>query len=229
MNKINKKDRKLLANVTSGLFLIISLYLYWIVFHSTNIYILFGIILTTAIIDGITYNALSKKGKTKKRANSSRNNSRKYKNTEDFNRLRSDENIIESTLEELSWREFERICYLYFKARGYKPRETSNGADGGVDLIIFNRYHQTNEAVQIKHYLSSKNQITVREIRELNSAKRNHDCVLGRFITSSGYTREALIEADKYKIQCHSIEWVKSRIEKWRKSELAKISDKKAK
>ncbi|RFA32239.1 hypothetical protein CAI16_18610 [Virgibacillus dokdonensis] len=139
-----------------------------------------------------------------------------------FHQLRSDKEIIESPLEELSWREFERICYLYFKARGYKPRQTANGADGGVDLIIYNRHHQANEAVQIKHYLLSNNQITVREMRELNSAKRNYNCVLARFITSSGYTRQALMEADKYKIRCDHIDWVRSRIEKWRKSELAK-------
>lgn len=222
---MNKQVRKSLVNVISGLFLMISLYLYWNVFHGTNMYSFLGILIATPIINGIMYKVLPVKGKGKKRVSSPRkNNSKGHKSKKVFHQLRSDKEIIESPLEELSWREFERICYLYFKARGYKPRQTANGADGGVDLIIYNRHHQANEAVQIKHYLLSKNQITVREIRELNSAKRNYNCVLARFITSSGYTRQALMEADKYKIRCDHIDWVRSRIEKWRKSELAKNS-----
>ncbi|WP_246218514.1 restriction endonuclease [Litoribacterium kuwaitense] len=125
-------------------------------------------------------------------------------------------------LEDLSWREFERLCYLYFKARGYKPQETADGADGGVDLVIYNRHHQAKEAIQIKHYLRSGNQITVKDIRELNSAKRNHGCMLARFITTSSYTKDALIEADQYRITCHDIHWIKNRIEKWRASALDK-------
>ncbi|TMN21826.1 restriction endonuclease [Lentibacillus cibarius] len=222
---MKKKDRKLISSTISGLFMIISLYLYWIVFDSNNMYILFGIILATPFIEAMTYRMLPKNKKSNKKARSRiKHNSKKPKGRANFNRMREDHEIISSPLHDLSWREFERICYLYFKARGHKPKETSNGADGGVDLIIYNRYHKANEAVQIKHYLSSGNQITVKEIRELNSAKRNHNCVLARFITSSGFTQDALREADRYRIQCSNIDWVMNHIEKWRKTELEKMS-----
>ncbi|MFC5613717.1 restriction endonuclease [Metabacillus niabensis] len=49
--------------------------------------------------------------------------------------------MIKSKLEDLTWREFERLCYLYFKSKGYKASETSDGADGGIDLIIYNKHH----------------------------------------------------------------------------------------
>lgn len=133
--------------------------------------------------------------------------------------LRSDNIILKLPLNELSWREFERLCFLYYKARGYKPRETSEGSDGGVDLIIFNRQHQTDEAIQIKHYFHSGNKITVKDIRELNSSKRNHGCILATFITTSTYTKEALKQADDFKIKCKDIHWVENHIEKWKQKE----------
>lgn len=183
-------------------------------FKSNNIYILIGIVIATPLIETTTFRTLPKskiggyKAK-KKRLKQSKPNS--------FNKLRDDSLIIQSPLNQLSWREFERLCFLYFKAKGYSPLETSNGADGGVDLIIYNKHHKTHEAIQIKHYISSGNQITVKEIRELNSAKRNHNCILARFITSSTYSMPALREADKYKIECHDINWVKNNIVKWQR------------
>lgn len=101
-------------------------------------------------------------------------------------------------------------------------RKASGGADGGVDLILFNRTHNTNEAVQIKHYQASGRAITVKEIRELNSAKRNHNCALARFIATSTFTNPALVEADKFHIECHNKDWAKNRVEKWQKAEAAK-------
>lgn len=72
----------------------------------------------------------------------------------------------------MSWRELERLCYLYYKAKGYKPQETPNGADGGVDQIYYHPQYRGKVAVQTKHYMNSNNQISVEKIRELNSAKR---------------------------------------------------------
>jgi restriction system protein len=215
---LNKKNRKLLSSTLSGLFLITSLLLYWNVFQSTNFYILFAIIITTPIIDGILYRILpqNKKSKSKYR--------KKELNKPSSRQLRSDDEIIQLQLQKLTWREFERLCFLYFKDRGYKPRETSEGADGGVDLIIYDRNHRTDVAIQIKHYINSRNQITVKEIRELNTAKKNHNCVMARFITSSTFTNAALLEADKNRITCNDINWVQFRIDKWRKAKLEKLA-----
>ncbi|RFA32240.1 hypothetical protein CAI16_18615 [Virgibacillus dokdonensis] len=74
---MNKQVRKSLANVISGLFLMISLYLYWNVFHGTNMYSFLGILFATPIINGIMYKVLPVKGKGKKRVSSRRNNNSK--------------------------------------------------------------------------------------------------------------------------------------------------------
>lgn len=124
-------------------------------------------------------------------------------------------------LEELSWREFEELCFFYYKAKGYKPCKTSEGADGGVDLIIFNRHQNTEVAVQIKHYKKGK-QIDVKLIRELDSAKKNHGCILAEMITSSRFTNPALVEADRRNIKCRDIEWVNSKLLLWREQQVEK-------
>lgn len=141
--------------------------------------------------------------------------------TKQHNLLRSENEILTLPLNELSWREFERLCYLYYKAKGYKPKETQEGADGGVDLILFDKKHNANVAVQIKHYVSGK-PIGVEPIRELNSAKRNHNCALADFITTSTFTNVALLQADKFKINTYHREWVESNILKWRDQEAMK-------
>ncbi|MDT8860300.1 restriction endonuclease [Alkalihalobacillus sp. MEB130] len=209
---MNQKQRKAISNGVAVIYLLTGLFFYWVVFSSNNIYIFFGIVLATPVVE-VLVSSILPGGK----------NSRKPKTNKVSNRLRTDEAIIKSRLEDLSWREFERLCFLYYKAKGYKPRETGEGADGGVDLIIYNRYHKADEAIQIKHYLGSGNQITVKQIRELNSAKRNHKCTLSRFITSSGYTRDALRQADDYKMVCHDLNWVKSKIVKWQEQERRKV------
>lgn len=184
----------------------------WYIFFRTNFYFLIGAIFGSIILTEIIILFMPKKKKkpTKpKRKNTPTNNK--------TNRLLADDQILKTPLHKLSWREFERLCYLYYKAKGYKPRETKEGADGGVDLIIYDSQHKTNVAVQIKHY---KNPITVKEIRELNSAKRNHDCVLAEFITSSTFTNEALLQADKFRIETHDINWINNNIEKWRENHI---------
>ncbi|HHY22561.1 MAG TPA: restriction endonuclease [Bacilli bacterium] len=135
------------------------------------------------------------------------------------NLLRSDKELLTLSLDEMSWREFERLCYLYYKAKGYKPRETNEGADGGVDLIIFDKEHKTNVAVQIKHYKKS-NRIGVQPIRELNSAKRNHNCILAKFITTSSFTKDALLQADKFNIDTYDRRWVENNVIKWKEEKL---------
>ncbi|HWO97592.1 MAG TPA: restriction endonuclease [Bacillus sp. (in: firmicutes)] len=221
---MTKKDKKTISSTLAGIHLLVVLYLYWIVFESTNVYLFFAILISTPLVEVIIYGLLPSK-KAKKKATSSgrkRTNKKTVTSSVAPNRLRSDKDILTTPLHELSWREFERLCYLYFKAKGYKPRETSEGADGGVDLIIYNRHHQAEEAIQIKHYINSGNRITVTAIRELNSAKRNHGCILARFITTSSYTQDALREADDFKIECRGIDWVENNIVKWQQQEAIK-------
>jgi restriction system protein len=122
----------------------------------------------------------------------------------------------------MSGLEFEQLVFLYFKAIGYKPVKTPESKDGGVDMILTNKADGIKIAVQVKHRYKSGNQITVKEIRELDSAKKNHRCVSSWFITSSTFTNDALRQADVYRMKTSDINYVESKIIPWKEREAAK-------
>mgnify|MGYP005753810113 CR=1 FL=1 len=223
-----KKRQDSIYTAVTGTILLIGL---WAIFHFnlTNIYYIIGLVLFAVVI-GALVSSLTPDGKGNKNRNKSRKESNPpIKNAQKKSKvaigtssiLRSEKEIMTLPLEELSWKEFEELCYLYYKAKGYKPRKTSEGADGGVDLIIFNRHHNTEVAIQIKHYKTGK-QINVQLIRELDSAKKNHGCILAEMITSSRFTNPALSEADKRNIVCRGEEWVNSKLLPWREQQVKK-------
>ncbi|TRM08776.1 restriction endonuclease [Lentibacillus cibarius] len=217
---MNKSDKNTIGTLIA-LLIIIPGFIFRDIFTSfiPNYIYLFLLIVVAAIISSIITSKIPDKKKKRKKSNSSGNISKSSKTNKGnipHNRLLSDKEILPLPLEKLSWHEFERLCYLYYKSKGYKPQETSEGADGGVDLIIYNRYHQSYVAIQIKHYIRSNNQITVKEIRELHASRKNHECTLADFITTSSFTKDAAIEADKFNIKTRDINWVRNKIDKWR-------------
>lgn len=227
---MNKKDRDLIAGFVAFLFLAGSIYLLFNVFSGINVYIKLSILIFgTAAVNGLTYRLLPKK-KTTKKATSKKTtqNIQQRKNTSNsnsqevpHNRLLTDDEILKLPLEKISWREFEQLCLMYYKAKGYKARLTKDGADGGVDLIYYDPQDKGDVAVQIKHYKTG-NQITVEHIRSLSSSKRNHGCMLAELITSSTFTNDALLQADKFKVKTKDRHWVESNIIKWKDQEAKK-------
>lgn len=191
-----------------------------------NIYIMIGSILISGIfISTFIYNILPTKNKKQNKKStvkttSKKNTSNTRTTTKQNNLLRSDQEILTLPFKELSWREFERLCFLYYKAKGFKVSETSEGADGGVDLIYFHPEHNARVAVQIKHY--SNKPIGVNEIRNLDSSKKNHNCPLAEFITTTTYTQPAKNEANAKRIEWHDKNWVELKLLKWRDQEVRK-------
>lgn len=234
MAKSSRKQRQgELYTVVFGSIVLIGL---WIMFnfHMTNFYFIIGLLLFGAIMGSIAssfvpdmrkkenknknmYTGLTKNTKTKSTAKKT-NNKDKTISLKNSNILRSEKEIMTLPIEDITWREFEELCYLYYKSKGYKPRRTSEGADGGVDLVIFNRHHNTEIAVQIKHYKKGK-QIDVKLIRELDSAKKNYGCILAEMITSSRFSNPALVEADRRNIVCKGEEWIHSKLLPWREQQ----------
>ncbi|MGD7043250.1 restriction endonuclease [Jeotgalibacillus proteolyticus] len=217
---MNNSKRNNIAQLTAIVFTSISFYVAFET-NTFNIYTFFGILMIAAMLNGVVYSLLpanrtknSSKRKSNKPSKKKTNNISKSKAAlkKTINIVRPDSTIIQLPINELGWREFERLCFLYYKAKGYKPEETSKGADGGVDIILYDPSEHTRVAVQIKKY---QKQITVREIRELHAAKRNHNCMLATFITSSSFTRDALLQADRFGIETCDNNWLTNNIVKW--------------
>ncbi|ANB60442.1 restriction endonuclease [Anoxybacteroides amylolyticum] len=136
--------------------------------------------------------------------------------------VRPDDVIIQLPLEELEGLEFEQLVYLYLKATGWKPIKTPESKDGGVDIIVTNKIDGLKTAVQVKHYYKSKTQVTVKNIRELDSAKKNHSCIGTWFITSGTFTNAALVEADTRRMKTSDVTFVETKIIPWKEREAAK-------
>ncbi|WP_260471950.1 restriction endonuclease [Bacillus salinus] len=236
MAKSRRKQRQRdVYTIVAGSILLLGL---WVMyqFDITNFYYLIGLVLFAVVMGTITssfvpdmrkkenkhknmYTGLPNKLITNNSVEKSTIKNKPTSLRDNSNILRAEKEIMTLPLENISWREFEELCYLYYKAKGYKPRKTSEGADGGVDLIIFNRHHNTEVAVQIKHYKKGQ-QIDVKLIRELDSAKKNHGCILAEMITSSRFTNPALIEADRRNIECKGDEWINSKLLPWREQQV---------
>lgn len=184
--------------------------LYFIFNYSLGWYFIFGLILISIVLSSLILSFRPKKNKKKHHQVH-----KKPKKTNTSNKIRSEKHLLTLPLKELNWREFERLCYLYYKSKGMNPRETKSGADGGVDLLVYSKENKQDIAIQIKHW---KNKVTVKEIRELNSSKRNYNCILADFITSSEYTEAALREAKKLRIETytagHILHWREQQVKK---------------
>ncbi len=129
---------------------------------------------------------------------------------------RPDEVILSLPLNQLGWAEFERLLALYFRDQGYVVHEVGvGGKDGGVDLVIIDRRGEKT-AVQAKCY-SDRNNVGPSVIRELNTAKRNHDCMLSMLVTASDLTVEARKEADKFRVDYWHGALLEDKLARWGK------------
>lgn len=214
---MDKKTKSQLFSVISIIGILIGFYLFYK--FSLGIYGFIAALFLPNLFALLIVKLIPDKNTRKKNSpNKTISNKSTNKNIDSHKSLKTDKEILTLPLEQLTWNEFERLCYLYYKAKRYRPIETKKGADGGIDLVIYNRHHRQNVAIQIKHWIDSGNRVGVKEIRELDSAKKNYKCILAEFISSTGYTKDALIEADKRKIKCHTAD----KILKWREQEVIK-------
>ncbi|MEW5320727.1 restriction endonuclease [Geobacillus thermoleovorans] len=240
-----KQRQKIVYEGVAGLVLLCGLGIWWQ--FQLSIYFLIAIVFVAVALGAITssyapdmrkkesknknpYTGLPQKNAVKKPSKPSSSkkqatpaNSVSSSGQAGKNGVRPDDVIMRLPLQELNGYEFERLCYLYFKAMGYKPELTPPAQDKGVDLILTDKQENFKIAVQCKHYINSGRQITVKEIRELVGAKRNHNCIKGWFIATTTYTNAALVEADSHHIDCFAIEFVKNKIIPWKEQEVAKL------
>jgi restriction system protein len=99
----------------------------------------------------------------------------------------------QSTLEKMSWREFEMLVGEHFRRRGYSVEETGGGgADGGVDLVISSGTESY--LVQCKQWKAR--QVGVQTIRELYGVIIARGADGGYVVTSGVFTDEARRFAD---------------------------------
>lgn len=94
---------------------------------------------------------------------------------------------LRSAIGALSWLEFEQMVGEHFKKMGFSVSETSAGADGGIDLILYR--HNKRYLVQCKQWKANK--VGVQVVREVYGIISAHAAEGGFVITSGEFTKSA--------------------------------------
>lgn len=105
-----------------------------------------------------------------------------------------------TTLKKMEWFSFELFCKIYYESVEYRVLKTKAGADGGVDLFLYQRGAAIPcTVVQCK--ARANQEIGVHYIRELLGAMTAEKIKQGVLITNSHFSREAIDFASKHPIQ----------------------------
>jgi len=98
-------------------------------------------------------------------------------------------------LASLEWKRFETICAEYLRMKGFDPKETRIGADGGVDINLYkDGIEKPVGIVQCKAW--NTYMVGVKPVRELFGVMAAEDINLGIFMTSGVFTSEAIVFAE---------------------------------
>lgn len=98
-------------------------------------------------------------------------------------------NLIRS----LEWKCFEQLCIGYYQYKGFKPKVTMQGADGGIDISLYrDSFSLTSpmSIVQCKAWNTYK--VGVKPVRELFGVMAAEEVESGIFVTSGEFTRPAI-------------------------------------
>ena len=101
------------------------------------------------------------------------------------------------SVDNLDWREFERLVGHYFEQRGFAVVETGGSADGGVDLKLSKDGERN--LVQCKHWRARS--VGVEPVRELYGVLAASRGTGAYMVTSGRYTRAARDFAQGREIQ----------------------------
>jgi restriction system protein len=102
-------------------------------------------------------------------------------------------------LKRLDWRRFEELCAAYFETLGFRTELAGCGADGGVDINLYEQGAKTASIiVQCKPWNAYR--IGIKQVRGLRSVMSSANVREGVLVTSGKFTQEARDFADKERI-----------------------------
>ncbi len=93
-------------------------------------------------------------------------------------------------IQELEWKKFEDLSVAYYLEKGIKAETTPLGADGGIDIKLYqDESGKPTTIIQCKSWAS---QVGVKQIREFLGVMTHEKIAKGFYMTSSGYTNDAI-------------------------------------
>ena len=101
-------------------------------------------------------------------------------------------------IQDLEWKRFEELSVAYYLEKGIKAETTQLGADGGIDIKLYQ--DDTGKPTTIIQCKSWASQVGVKPIREFLGVMTHEKIAKGFYMTSSGYTNDAIEIAKSNKI-----------------------------
>ena len=92
-------------------------------------------------------------------------------------------------LQDLEWKRFEEVVCAYYHKLGHRTDTTRMGADGGVDVMLYD--NETGQPVAVIQCKAWSNKVGVKPVRELLGVMTANQVNHGIFVTTSDYTGEA--------------------------------------
>ena len=92
-------------------------------------------------------------------------------------------------LNKLEWKRFEEVVSEYYRLVGYRSEVTRMGADGGVDVLLYQQ--EGGSPIIIIQCKSWSQKVGVKAIRELYGVMAADGVGYGIYATTSDYTKEA--------------------------------------
>jgi len=129
----------------------------------------------------------------------------------------------ETILPSIEWRRFEHVCTEYYRLIGFMAHQTNVGADGGVDIKLYERDSETPylpvAIVQCKFWNTYK--VGVKLVRELYGIMSAEKVDNGILITSGEFTKDACEFAQGIKVElisgAHFLQWIRTMPENYQK------------
>ncbi|UHA60658.1 restriction endonuclease [Metabacillus litoralis] len=220
-----KQRQNLVYTSITGTFMFVGLAIYFSL-HLSSIFISFGIIIGSVIIGSIAMSLVPdmryKENKNKNLytgANNKKKNAPKKSMVKDIDNKKqkklTDAEILSTDYTLLTGEQFERLCYLYFKDKGFSPQLTSTSGDHGVDLVIKDPKDGLKIAVQCKRW---KGNVGNADLHKLEGGKRFYKCPGTLFITTSNYTKKAVEFSEQVRMELWNELHVQDKIGNWQKS-----------
>lgn len=215
---MDNKRKKELEWLLRGVFIISGLLILFNISVTNSWIYLLAILIISHILPGIiVYKLIPDKRQGK--SNSTKNT--KLSNSTTSKKNLSVQELLTADIDTLEGDDFERLVFLYFKAKGFNPELTQKTGDHGVDLVIKDPNDGLKIAVQCKRY-KSDSKIGNKDIINLEGGKRFYRCPGTMFITTSDYTPKAREFAEQCKMDLWNRAYVENKIGQWRKSEAKK-------
>lgn len=110
--------------------------------------------------------------------------------------ISSSQEFIKDIISNLSWQDTEKLVAGLLRVLGYKTRFTSRGSDLGSDIIASpDELGLEDPKIKVEVKKRAKEKISAPDIRNFIGGLRGHH--KGIFVTTSGFSKEAIYEAER--------------------------------